>query len=300
MSKTLKKLLQGLNIDETFTKKIRKPKGFTKIRDNVNLQEDYNHMADLLSLPTTTYGYKYLFVIVDLATREFDIEPMKTKDAFAALNAMENCFKRNYIRIPFGTLTTDSGSEFKGVFHNWLYKKDIAQKVTVPGRHTQTSMVDSLCRQLGRLINGYLNAIEVKTGRISKNWLPILDIVREQLNEVRKRKLPKNINSYEYPTFDPMKETKVTNKKTGKTKTEYKYITPKFKKGQMVYRALNIPRTALGVEQNTHAFRMGDYTFDTTAREIKQVLNYSGFELYRYVLDGIPNASFTEKQLMKV
>jgi hypothetical protein len=299
MSATLKKLLEHLNIDETFTKRIQKPKEYTKIKDNVNLQEDYNMMADLLSLPTTRFGYKYLFVIVDLATREFDVEPMKTKDANVALNAMENCFKREYVRRPFASVTTDAGTEFKGVFHKWLFDKDIAQKTTLPGRHTQTSMIDSLCRQLGRLLNGYMNAIEVKTGKVSTNWLPILDSVREQLNIERKRKLPKNINSYEYPTFDPMKETHTKDSKTGKTKTDYEYVKPKFKRGQMVYRALNKPRNALGIEQPTTNFRAGDISFDTTAREIEQVLNYSGFEKYRYILDGLPNASYTERQLMK-
>lgn len=293
-AKLIKKMLSGLNIDEKYTKRIQKPKEFTKIKDNVNLQEDYNHMADLLILPTTKFGYRYLFVIVDLATDEFDIEPMKTKDPISALNAMRNCFKRNYIRPTFASTTTDGGSEFKGVFHSWLYNNSILHKTTMSGRHTQTSSVDNLCRQLSRIINGFMNAQEVATGKISKNWLPVIPTIREELNAIRKKKLPKKINSYEYPHFDPMKKIEK------KGKAEYELIKPKFNKGQMVHRALDKPKNALGQDQNTTNFRTGDFTFDTTARKILEILYYSGKIKYRYLLDGLPNVSYTEKQLMRV
>ena len=46
-------------------------------------------MADTLYLPTANLGYKYLFVIVDLATNKFDIEPVKNKEADTTFKAMK-------------------------------------------------------------------------------------------------------------------------------------------------------------------------------------------------------------------
>ena len=64
-----------LKIDETFTKPIRNIK-FDKVRANTYPKGGYNFMADLLHLPQTKYRYRYLFVIVDLHSNNFDIEPI--------------------------------------------------------------------------------------------------------------------------------------------------------------------------------------------------------------------------------
>ena len=55
------KLIKKLNIDETYTK-APKQKVFNKVKDNVPHVEDYNFMADLLLLPETKKGFKYLLV----------------------------------------------------------------------------------------------------------------------------------------------------------------------------------------------------------------------------------------------
>lgn len=299
MTSKFQKLLMKSGIDERFNKRIQKPKHFTAIRSNVNLQEDYNFMADLLILPTTKFGYHMLFVIMDLATNEFDIEPIKSKEPFVILNAMRNCFKREYVRKPYASITTDAGSEFKSVFNKWCYDESILHKVTLPGRHTQMSAVDGLIKQISRMINGYMNETEKLTGKRSVNWLPVLPAVREDLNEYRKTKIPKNINSYEYPIHNPTKEIFDKNSSL-KSERTYELIKPKFKEGDMVHRALDIPQDALGKQQSTHKFRAGDFTFERTPRKILKVFYYSGKVLYRYYLEGLPNVSFVENQLMKV
>lgn len=77
----MQKLLDKLNINETMTKRPKKPKAFTKVYDNIPHEKGYNYMADLLMLPTTKSGYKYCLVMVDLSTHEFDIEEMKNKNS---------------------------------------------------------------------------------------------------------------------------------------------------------------------------------------------------------------------------
>ena len=104
---------------KTFTKTIQKPKYYNKVKDNVLLKEDFNFMADLLFLPTTKKGFKYLFVIVDLATDEFDMEPMKNKTPSDIVKAVYEINKRSFIKLYYEngqSLRTDSGTEFRGAF----------------------------------------------------------------------------------------------------------------------------------------------------------------------------------------
>ena len=164
-------LLNHLQINEKFNKRIHKKTklGFNHVKDNIPLIANYNFMADTLFLPTANFGFKYLFVIVDLATNKFDIEPVKNKDADTTLKAMKKCFTRNYIKQPYASLKTDSGTEFRGVFHKYLYDHNILHKISLTDRHKSLSNVESLNRQLARLIFGYLNQKEIETNKVFKN-----------------------------------------------------------------------------------------------------------------------------------
>ncbi len=80
--------------------------------------------------------------------------------------------------------------------------------------------------------------------------------------------------------------------------TEYEQIKPKFKVGRYVYRYLDHPKNALGKNQPTAQRRQGDYNFDRVARRIEQIVTMGGRgPLYRYMLEDLPNVSYTENQL---
>ena len=305
-------LINKIGGNETFTKRIKQETKFNKVKDNVTLIEDANMMCDVLFLPETPTkginkkGFKYLFVIVDLATDEFDIEAMKELNSEAALTAMKACFKRKYVKEPKYSLKTDGGAEFKGVFNKYLYEKSILHKGVVAGRHSSMSNVESLNRQLGRLFNLYMNSMEEKTGKVYKDWIKIIDVVREDLNDLRRKKVPKNINSHEYELpvdYTTQTVNKVIVDKKGNKKIETNEINtkikPKFKVGDYVYRYLDVPRNALDKRQNSEAKREGDILWDRTPREITQVFMYAGTPLYRYYLEGVRDASYSEKQLRK-
>ncbi len=272
------KLIKKLGIDETLTKPIKKTKTFTHIKDNIPLKADYNFMADLLMLPETKKGFKYLLVVVDLATDEFDIEPIKTKEPEVVLNGMKAMYKRNHIKKPFSSIRTDSGSEFKGVFHKYLYDESILHKISEPSRHKQLANVESLNKQLGRLLNGYMNAKEEKTKKVFKEWDEAIDIIRNDLNQYRK-KPEQDIFTYKYPSI--------------------KKGNPKFKIGEIVYHISEVPKNALNQNQNTSSFRMGDYRWDKTPRKIVKILYYSGDNPFRYLLDNMEHVSYAEYELMK-
>ena len=131
------KIINSLGLDNTLNKTPVKPKFVNRIKNNVPLMKNFNDMADLLHLPTTKEGYKYLLVIVDLATDNFDIEPMKNNTSTTTLDAMKTIFNRKYVKKPFASIRTDNGSEFKKDFHQYLYDNNIVQRFALPYRHTQ-------------------------------------------------------------------------------------------------------------------------------------------------------------------
>ena len=299
-------LLEKLDVDEKFNKRKQEHKSFNTIASIVPPIEDANMMCDILHMPETKNGNKYIFVIVDLYTGDFDIEPMQILDAEHALKAMKACFKRDYVKKPKYSLKTDGGAEFKNIFDKYLYDNSILHKWIIGHRHISISVVESLNKQLARLFNGYMNTREEK-GKLYREWDKAVNTIRKDLNELRTKRKPKDPRTYKYDDVKDYK-TIISNEtitdKNGKTKTiEIKKnvrINPKFKIGDMVYRALEVPKNALGKNQPTTNFRAGDYTFEKTPRKITQIFTMSGTgPLYRFYLDGVKNASYTERELQK-
>jgi len=314
---TIKDIMRDIGVSNKVlkaTKSIQKPENFNSVKDNIPLVKDLNLQGDLLFLPKTNEGYKYLLVVTDLATNLFDVEPLKEKNATSVLLALVKLFKTSkYIKQPKASFSTDAGSEFKDVVDKWLYKNNIVHKVSIPGRHTQTSNVESLNRLLGRILNNYMSQKELDTGKQYFEWTDILDYIVKELNKVRKNKnLPKDIYDATYPDFNMVGTEIKTDEKPVKTTLESKYeiwngstdgkiyneLLPKFRVGQMVYRKLDKPRNALGNKQSTDAFREGDFRLDIVEpRKIKRILYYNTEPYYRYILNDVPNVSYPESEL---
>ena len=101
--------------------------------------EDYNFQADLIMLPQTKAKYRYLLTVLDLATNECDFEPLKIKEPKEVLRAIQKIFKRPYLNIPYASIRTDAGNEFKGEFEAFFNKNNVIHPVKV-GRHKQTGV----------------------------------------------------------------------------------------------------------------------------------------------------------------
>jgi hypothetical protein len=271
-------ILKELGIDEKYSKPVKIKKQFSKVKDNIPLKADYNFMADLLELPETKKGFKYLLVVVDLATDEFDIEPITNNKSLTVVDAMKRMFKRRYIKKPYASIRTDGGAEFKDAFDKFCYENNILHKVGVAGRHQQTANVERLNRELGRLIIGYLNSVEEKELKTFKEWVEIVPKIRTMLNDFRKKPEGDPFTDI-YPTVDLKKQ-------------------PKYKEGDVVYRMSEKPLDALGRKQPTQNFRMGDYRWDIVPRKIVRVLRYAGKVPIRYILENLPNVAYAEYELM--
>jgi len=280
MSKKFKDVLSAININEKFTKETRKPPSFNHVKNNIPMHANYNQMADILYLPETSKGFKYCLVVVDLATDKFDLEPIKNKDSENVLKALMTIYKRKIIKEPFGSLATDQGTEFKGIFHKWLYDQNIYQKVGIANRHSQMSNVESLNKQLGRLINGYLNGLEEKSGKVEKEWIPILPAIRTELNKYREKDLTK----IKYPNPDVY--------------FKYPKYDAKYNIGDVVYNKLDYPEDALGNKQPTAKFRAGDQRWSRVPKKILKVFTFNDAPYYRYQLEGLTNVSYSERELI--
>lgn len=272
------KILKELKINEKYSKPVKIKKEFSKVKDNIPLKADYNFMADLLELPETKKGFKYLLVVVDLATDEFDIEPITNNKSLTVVDAMKRMFNRRYIKKPYASIRTDGGAEFKDAFEKYCYENSILHKIGVAGRHQQTANVERLNRELGRLFNGYMNAIEEKTGETYKEWVEVVPKVRTMLNDFRKKPEGDPFTDV-YPTVDLTKQ-------------------PKYKVHDVVYRMSEKPLDALGRKQITQNFRMGDYRWERIPRKIVKVLRYAGKVPIRYILENLPNVAYAEYELM--
>ena len=272
-------LLKKMKINDEFTRVRQKQKQFNNIRNNIPHLEDYNMMADLLMLPETNKGFKYLLVVVDLATNEFDMEPLKTKTSEEATIGLKKIFKRPYLKIPYASIRTDNGQEFSGSFNKYLKNNEVLHKYSLPNRHNQMATVERLNHQLGTLFNGYMNEQELKSGEVNREWTDVLDLVRKDLNKVRKINVSKTFNIEEYPEFNSSKPSK-------------------YKIGDIVHEKLDYPENALGNKQPTAIFRAGDYRYSAIPKQINRVLYFNDKPYYRYLLDGIPNASFSEFELI--
>ena len=289
------------NKQKTLTKVIQKPKFYNKVKDNTLLKEDYNFMADLLFLPKTKEGYKYLFVIVDLATDEFDYEPIKDKTSSQIVKAIFNIDKRPFVKIHFDrgqSIRTDDGTEFKGSFNKWMYQHSILHRIAQPNRHIQLANVERLNGILGKLLNGYMNSVEESTGKTYREWTDKLDLIRTKLNEIRKKKLPDNIFTYVYPYWNAYKEiqSNYVKKKQEPSEQKYEEIKPKYKVNDLVYVVLETPEDALGNKQKG-LFRNGDYRLTKEPHKILKVLYYHGAPYFRYIVNGFDGVSYQEAEL---
>jgi hypothetical protein len=296
----IKSLIKSFGGDEKLTKKRYKKRRSggrepeNSVHDNTGNEKNAVMMIDILMLPTAQFGFKYLLVATDIITRAFDIQPMKNKDADTVLKAFKTMTSRKYIKVPEYYLISDKGSEFKGEFDKYLYDHNIFHKETEKGRHSQLANVDSLIAVLGRIFTAYMNKKEAETGKVSKNWTEIVDIVRDKLNEIRTVK-DKDLEEKEVPLV----ETTVSKvvKKGKKEIIEREFKKPKFKVGQNVYRLLENPENMLSKVQYGK-MREGDVRIEREPRKIVQLVYMNGQGPFvRYILEGIPNVSYEESEL---
>ena len=184
----MNKILKDLKIlidenENSLVKNITKipPREPNKVMPHTNAPvENAVQQADLLFLPNDD-GYRYLLVVVDIATRKVDAEPLKTKEAIEVKKAMEKIYKRKTLKKPL-RLEVDSGLEFEGAFSKFFNKTlKIVKKIV--GRHRQQSVVETKNYQIGKILNTRMLVEEINNDDTSRSWVDILPQVIQLINK---------------------------------------------------------------------------------------------------------------------
>lgn len=280
----MNKLFEELKIDNTLTKNHFRQKKYNSVFLHIPHHNDLNEMADLISLPETKQGFQYLFVICDLFSFKFDFRPLKNKQSQTVLDAMIDIFnKSKYIHKPLASISTDNGSEFKSVFHKWVFDENIHHKFGLPYRHKQQSVIESLNNQITRLLMTYLSNKSKGLKDPYQEWTDILDNVLLVLNKHRQNILKKKVKKY--GDYSPLYNQEIQK-------------LPKFKIGQAVHYKLDKPQNSNHEQLTGEKARNGDNKFSTVTRKITKVIVMNDYPFYRYMLEEIPQCSYSEYELL--
>ena len=263
-------LIKDLGLDERYTKVLHKDK-YDHVRDNIPPLEDKNLQADLLFLPTTQRGYKYLLTVIDLWSDEIDVRPLKTKNASTVKEAFEDILNGEHINGA-SKVRSDGGTEFKSDFHRYLYDNGMMHSVSLPNRHKQTGSIENVNKLLGRFLNTYMS------DNNSHDWTDInLPRLISKLNNIRR-----------IPDEDPFTQEYAVPQK----------LISKYEVGDLVIRKLDQP---IDDKNNKYAgdgkFRVGDLRYDKfQPRKVKQILYYPNN--IRYIIEGFDQVAYTEDELL--
>lgn len=285
----MNKVIKNLELDDKLNRNNHKQTHYNKVWYEIPHHEDYNMMTDLIEFVKSSKGYKYLFVIVDLYSFDIDFEPLQNKTAQNVLDAMLKCFKRNYVKKPYGSISTDGGTEFKSVFHKWIFDNNIYHKVGIPYRHRQQSTVESANRQITKIIMLYINKMSKKIGKEFTDWENILPDLRLELNKHRDKLFEKTTLKYYGDKSKNIIPYDVINQDVQR---------PKYRIGNMVHWKLDYPENFNMDKQRTPQWRSGDYRFSQITRKIIKVIFMETSPFFRYILEGKPDVSYSEFELI--
>jgi hypothetical protein len=279
----LHQILEDLNVIEKnkknniLTNLTKIPKENRKTMPSFQNDKKYGiEQADLLFLPEDE-GYKYLLVVVDIATSLCDAEKLKTKNSDEVRKAMQKIFKRKILKPP-QVMDVDDGNEFKGDFKRYYHKIfDIAVKE--PGRHRQQAIVENKNYILGKILNQAMLSKEINSGETSREWVDLYPKVIKLMNEKYGHE-PKKIDPY-------------SPEKVDKNNREILDV------GTKVRVALDNPIDYVTGKRLHGRWRAGDIRWDKNIKTVTQFYLMPN-QPPMYQLDNNPHVSYSREQLQLV
>ncbi|GET55856.1 DDE-type integrase/transposase/recombinase [Rhizophagus irregularis DAOM 181602=DAOM 197198] len=150
------------------------------------------HQADLAEMPVDPKGFHYFLVVVKVAGKRVDAEPLKDKTANRVLNGFVKIYRRNRIKPPTHRLETDSGSEFTNnqVRDFFLNSLGVMIRFGEPGRHKQQSYAERAIQAIQEPLLKRMVAQELKTGVTSVEWSEDFHNIVSKVNELWQRNPP--------------------------------------------------------------------------------------------------------------
>lgn len=258
------------------TKTPKKDKGV----DEPHIQggkDNFIHQADILYLPSDR-GFKYLLVVVDIASRLTDAIPLKNKTATSTLNAFKKIYSNDRVLSMPKRLDCDSGTEFKGKTKEWLNENSVYIRYGKKGRSQQQALAERRNQEIAEEILIHQLEKEIETNKINKSWISILPDILQRLNRIHK------VNStIDTKAYDPLFKKKINDG---------------FVKGDKVRIVLDEPHDYFGKKLHGN-FRTGDIRFSTKIYVIDKVLIRPNYPVM-YIVKGLEHVPYTYNQLQRV
>ena len=153
------------------------------------------HQADLLFLPHDRVGrktYKYALVVVDIASRYKDAEPLTSKESREISEAFKKIYSRR-LKYP-KTLMVDPGKEFMGEVSKLMNYHNVKIQRSEAGNHRAQAFVENANRILGERLFSHQYAQEMISDARSRVWVKRLPAILKTLNNTKKRITGKDPN----------------------------------------------------------------------------------------------------------
>lgn len=147
------------------------------------------HQADLLFLPHDVEKrktYKYALVVVDVASRYVDAEPLTSKYSSEVSRGFEKIYSRE-LKWP-ETIIIDPGTEFMGSVTKIMKDKSVKIQRSEANNHRAQALVERANRTTAEKLFSYQYAKEMimEEGR-SREWVERLPAVLQSINSGVKR-----------------------------------------------------------------------------------------------------------------
>jgi hypothetical protein len=144
------------------------------------------HQADLLFLPhdrVRRKTFKYALIVVDVASRYKEAEPLTSKYSTEVAAALGRIYSRGPLKWPT-LLQVDPGTEFKGTVSTTLAKHKVIVRRGTKEAHRGQSIAERFNRTLAERLFGHQYAQEMKlpSGERSREWVARLPAVVAALN----------------------------------------------------------------------------------------------------------------------
>ncbi|EXX53805.1 chromobox protein homolog 5-like [Rhizophagus irregularis DAOM 181602=DAOM 197198] len=172
-------------------------------------------------MPVDPKGFHYFLVVVEVAGKRVDAEPLKDKTANRVLNGFVKIYRRNRIKPSTYRLETDFGSEFTNdqIRDFFLNSLGVMMRFREPVRHKQQSYAERAIQAIQEPLFKRMVAQELKTGVTSVEWSEDFHDVVSKIDEIWQRNPP------DIPTGSP-KVSKITELLSERTRVLVKVDEP--------------------------------------------------------------------------
>ena len=255
-------------------------------------------VCDILFVVEDSKKYKYILICVDAASNHMDAEGIfGTLSSNVVLQAFKKIIKRKNIDLPSFSVITDSGSEFRGEFSEFLNKKKIYHNRIISGRHSTMVKVDQYTLLVGRLINLVMTDIELeykknkktnKKLKLTYSWIKLLPKIVKIYNSKKYIKPDMTEETIEKSLKKPLKISNY-NRFIIAINTNVRIITEK-------------PEDALGNKLHG-SFRKMDIRYHTEIHKVAQII-LNATQPVMYLVKNSKNkqstTAYTKQQLQLI